>query len=259
MERKCLIVKEHHISYFAEGKSSMGVMFIHGDGQNHTIGKRLLALFPDSFVRLGIDRPGHGASDELPERTILSECDVVRKVIAAECLQETILIGQSSGAVIAVSAALAMPIKALILINPFFCNPQRIFWYLPVSFLESRYLASAQGKYDPFSPYHIYSKERTEAELRQAAFHSTPFKVLARNLSIYKTYDVVEQAAQIACPVIILVSTKGLISTKRHVLRSTKKMKNVRIEFIDGTHNAFFLELQKTADLLRRNFNFLGF
>ena len=245
------------ISYYIKNSSGSAVVFCHGDAQNHTAGLDILGIFPDRYTKLAIDRPGHGRSSFLQKRTIENECDIIEKIIKKEGIKEVILVGHSSGAVIASSYIVKRKVKCLVLINPFFMNPRKVFWYLPIKFMERIYLKNAKGKYNPKLPYHYFGKEKTEEEVHSKAFVHTPHEVLEQNLNLFEGYDVRKEMQNLKCPVLIVQSTKGLISTYKHVNKVSRNMQSVMTENISGTHNAHLTSKKEVEDSIRKNLNFL--
>lgn len=254
------------IAYYVQSASEKGVVFLHGDGQNHTSGLDILGLFPDHYTKIGVDRPGHGRSPVLPGRTIGKECDILESILEKEGIKEPILIGHSSGSVIAASYAVGRRVQALVLLNPFFMNPRKIIrrkiWYMPVSisFLEKKlYLDKAKGKHNPDLPYHTFGNEKSEEEIHKEAFAHTPYETLLQNLALFEGYDIRKDLQRLGCPIFIAQTTKGLISTHNHVNKVCRDVSNVRIEAIDGTHNFHLLSKKETAERIREYLPFLTF
>jgi len=154
--QKSIPFNKSEVHYSIQKSSEKGVVFYHGDGQNHTAGNSILELFPDQYTKVSIDRPGHGKSPFLTGRTIEKECEILETIVGKEGIKDPVVIGHSSGAVIAASFAMRNKLQALILLNPFFMNPRKLFWYLPASLLEKMYLNQAKGKHNPNAPYHIF-------------------------------------------------------------------------------------------------------
>jgi pimeloyl-ACP methyl ester carboxylesterase len=249
------------VCYYAQGSSRKGVIFLHGDGQNYTAGLDILGLFPDDYTKLGIDRPGHGRSPMLHGRTIEKECDILDDILSKEDIKEPILIGHSSGTVIAASYASRRRAKALVLINPFFMNPRKLFFGLlspVVSFFEKKYLDEARGKHNPDLPYHMFGNEHSEEEIHRKAFAHTPYETLRQNLGLFEGYDVREEIRHADFPVLVIYSTKGLPLMNGHVKSVCKGIPNARIEVVDGTHNIHILAKKETEKKIKENMQFLG-
>lgn len=254
---KSIPFNKSRVHYFIQKSSKNAVVFCHGDGQNHTAGLGILALFPKTYTKIGIDRPGHGKSPMLANRTIGKECEIIERILEKENIKEVILVGHSSGAVIISSFALRKKIKALVLINPFFMNPRKVFWYLPIKFMEKIYLNKAKGEYNPKLPYHYFGKEKTEEEVHSKAFAHTPYEVLQQNLNLFEGHDIRKEMQKLGCPVLIVQSTKGLISTTKHVNKVSKDMQSAITETISGTHNVHLTSKKEVEKSIRRNLGFL--
>ena len=255
--QKSIPFNKSEVHYSIQKSSEKGVVFYHGDGQNHTAGNSILELFPDQYTKVSIDRPGHGKSPFLTGRTIEKECEILETIVGKEGIKDPVVIGHSSGAVIAASFAMRNKLQALILLNPFFMNPRKLFWYLPASLLEKMYLNQAKGKHNPNAPYHIFGNERSEEDIHREAFVHTPHETLQQNLALFEGYDVRRNMQHIDVPILILQSRKGLLSTHSHVRRVCKDIPNVRIESIDGTHNIHLLSKQEVEEKIKKNMNFL--
>jgi pimeloyl-ACP methyl ester carboxylesterase len=260
-QQKTVSIHGSPVSYYqhyAAASPQKGVVFCHGDGQNHTAGLDILALFPASYAKIGFDRPGHGRSPLLPGRTIADECNVLESILENEGIKEAILVGHSSGAVVATSFALQHDIKALILINPFFMNPRELFGRFKINVLERLYLWKAKGKYNPAAQCYEFGTEKSEEDIHHKAFAGTPHETLRQNLGLFEGYDVREAMRNLSCPVLILQTTQGILSTHQHVSEVCRDLPNVRIEnFETKQHNIHLLAKEEVKKSIRKHASFL--
>jgi pimeloyl-ACP methyl ester carboxylesterase len=247
------LFENKHIFYTRNGTSSHAIIYIHGDGQNHTSGTELLKQFP-KHTHLALDRPGHGESQELPHRTLDQEAAIVEKIIEHEKITQLTIIAHSSGTAVALTYALAHPVHALVLLDPFFLDPKKVFWYLPIRWLEKGYIKKVTGQ----QRKHTFGNEKSEAELSIVVLANNSPATLKRNLDSYEAYDVRGNLHRLACPVLIVCSTKGMFSFRKHIAKESKRIRHVRIVPLKTTHNLHLLHKETLASILKANHSFLA-
>ncbi len=243
------------ISYQTEGKGPRAVVFLHGDGQRGAMGQHILHAFPSTYMTIAIDRPGHAESTDIPLRTLADEVSVVAHILAQEKIKEVILVGHSSGAAIAAAYATTHNVRALVLSNPLFCDPRKIFWYLPLSFLERAYLKKAEQYY---GKKRISGNEKNEEELQTAIFGATLTSILRANFRALDGFDVRKEFKKVNVPTLIISSTHGLLSLEHHIQKISRNMHNCIVETIQHeTHNFFLLKKEEIQKIIHKHVKFL--
>lgn len=257
--QRVILYEGAKIGYVREGLLEDAVVFCHGDTQNHTAGLHLLDVFPKMYSRISVDFPGHGVSQDIPDRTLQKESALLKKILEKERCK-AIVVGHSKGANLAAVFAIEYPayVKSLVLLNPFFMNPEKVFWYLPVQFLVKKYLQSAWGQYHPEKTAHVYGDEQSEEEIRKVGLQYTPYAVLEQNVRLYEKYDIREKMQTVDVPVLMMMATKDLLTSKRHIKRVAKRMSNARIVGVRGTHNMHLLAKDAVVEVLHAQLGFLG-
>ncbi len=103
-------------------KGSNPVVFMHGYGVNHTLFNYVRAKLPEKFGSIAIDQRGHGRSTYINEASdfSLEKCTSdLEKVLAAESVENPVIVGHSMGSMIAQNFAARHPTKVngLVLIS----------------------------------------------------------------------------------------------------------------------------------------------
>ena len=245
-----LLITRNQIFYKRQGTSPSAVIFLHGDGHNHTIGADILKQFPE-HAQLSYDRPGHGKSEEIENRTLEKEADVLHSIIQQEKLDNVTLIGHSGGGAVALTYAKKYPTNSVVLINSFFLSPRKIFWFLPIKLLEKGYLKKANGAQSE----HVFGNEKDEKEVHAAVYKHNTRATLATNLAMYPEFDV--RKAKLSCPVLSICSQGGLLSFYSHAKKVSKQFPNAKAVGIKGTHTLHLFNKQELHTTLQQNKEFL--
>lgn len=105
------------IYYYLKGEGKP-LVFLHGWGQSSETFSKIISIFEDNFLILGIDLPGFGKSDEPKYPLTLEDyVQAVCQIIGKAKITDPVIIGHSFGGRIAIRLANKMPLAALILVS----------------------------------------------------------------------------------------------------------------------------------------------
>ncbi|MFH1064598.1 MAG: alpha/beta hydrolase [Candidatus Woesearchaeota archaeon] len=261
--RKSVYVQDSKIVYYTKGKSSKAVLFCHGDCQNHTAGLPIIDTFPEDYMCISIDFPGHGLSEEISGRTLDMEADLVHKILDAEGVDNAVLLGHSKGCMPLLGFASDHPeyVDSMVLLNPFFMEPARVMWYLPARYMIRQYLKGAQGKYSGKSgDFHVYGTESSEEAIKYVGLRDTPLETILTNFDLCTGYDIRSKVSAFNFPVLVLHSNQDFLSRRmlRHARKVTGQMPNSQFRQLDTTHNLHILSKNIVVDEIKKNSDFLG-
>lgn len=244
--------KSKNIAYVSSGQGD-AVIFIHGDGQNNTAGKRLLAMFTKNKT-IAYDRSGHGNSQEFSS-TLNDECAILKRLCKKEGVTSPLLIAHSSGAAIALQFARRNAVRSLVLLDPLFVDPHKIFWYLPLRLLEKAYFKKAQKLFVK-KEFVDFSACASEGEIKEAVLKHTPTAVLEQDIRMLGGFDSGPYLTKLTMPVFVLCSTKGMLSLASHAKKCVRELPNGKIIYLGCAHNEIVMS-QETIDILQRSRSFL--
>ncbi|CAL9619936.1 Non-haem bromoperoxidase BPO-A2 [Nocardiopsis dassonvillei] len=98
--------------YYERHGSGPAILFVHGSGGNHAAWWRQIAALSDRYTVVTVDLRGFGNSDSsMEEFDSLEFPGDIAAVLAAEDLDDVMLVGQSIGAVAALRYALSEPAR----------------------------------------------------------------------------------------------------------------------------------------------------
>ncbi|WP_423363259.1 alpha/beta fold hydrolase [Mycoplasma sp. P36-A1] len=116
-------VNKINLYYKKNGYNSDTIIFLHGNGEDHTIFDKLALKFKDEYRLIQVDSRSHGQSDTVGNLSYYDMAQDIYELIKTLNLRRVIIIGYSDGANTALLLASKYPflIKKLVLCSPNSC------------------------------------------------------------------------------------------------------------------------------------------
>jgi pimeloyl-ACP methyl ester carboxylesterase len=237
--------------YWDKG-NGIPVIFIHGDAQNHTVFLKLVEYFSErDHGILLFDLPGHGLS-KMENKNPL---EIIKEIIGEHNLKNPILIGHSSGGILAKEYAIETKnASALVLINTTLTGLKGLFpnWReLMESYLE---YADKIFAYQECIDYSI--NNLTEERIKEISLKSTPPEALRKMIDWYISLEN-KQIKEIEIPILLINSEGDPYTSYEKPEDIIANNKNIRLVKVPGRHNAHITNSQEIIKELEQNYSFL--
>jgi pimeloyl-ACP methyl ester carboxylesterase len=227
--------------HFKEGSQRSGatpVIFIHGAGGSSNIWLRQLHPLEETFHVLAIDLPGHGDSEGEGEESVEAYTRVLMSFLDALGLEEVCLVGHSMGGAIAMSLALAQPLRvkkmALAGSGGRLRVPPEVFFALKRDFKEAIRVICRYA-YSPHFPTYLLSLGEAEVE------KSRP-EVLLADFTACDAFDIRPQLSQISQQTLILCGREDRFTPPRLSRYLQSHLPHCRLEIIEGVGHMAMIE-----------------
>lgn len=222
------------ISYVINKGIKSCLVFLHGDGSNHTVWKPFLKYFHDhSFIAL--DLRSHGNSSE-GRISIENFSKDLKEIFKREKIENAVLIGNCLGATIAFDFYKRFPelTEKLILISPFSSETIRFSFLLNI--LNDFVLLFAKiFKSKRKLKFQNYDKNRTPLILRPTVdLKGTRLKTYLSSLKNLFEYKL--GFSLIKTRTLIIAASKDYFIKKRKIRKMIKNNENISFRITDSTH-----------------------
>jgi len=237
------------------------MVFIHGDGQNHTVWK----MFEDYFFDKGhsvlsYDLAGQGLSEPYKDgKYSYSKFTDTLKSVLQECkIDKPILVGNSSGGMISLQYATGYPDNLTSVVamgstdqNPTKYNPDTP--KIAEKFVE---MAKEQFQGKKLLRYELPIKD--EQNPHEGALKYTPPEVIKDYFEAMMKYDISSKLGEIKVPVLIITGDNDSFITEEcleNMKRGIPKSKVVIIE--DCDHHVLLRKPDEVLEGIKENYHFL--
>ena len=234
-------------------------VFIHGDGQNHTVFNRISDYFSHKgHSTLSYDVPGHGLSQpyKKKEYTYPRFAQTLHEILKAYTIKSPIIIGNSSGGMIAMQYATEKKAKSIIAISSCDESPARqnpaLNQILENYIIESRKSFQKQMIFD-------YTKEGLDdKETGMAALKHTHPGATEGSITSLRNFDITSELNKIKTPVFLLNGSDDPFVTEECSERMKENISNSRLVTYQGQGHHILLKIpEKIIRTIEENYSFL--
>lgn len=239
------------------------IVFIHGNGQNHTTGNVFLKRMGEiGHTLVAYDLPGNGKSEPYRDGkySMQRSSDTLDKVISSSGVEKPILVGHSYGGMIALQYAVEHPEKvtSLVLAGSSDVNPAKINKTLDamVSDVKRKAIEGGKdaGKVYPFDA----NPDLIDEEVHKISLAYTHPQALLGHLNAVSSYDVRDRLLTLNVQVLILRGEKDSIITAEMTEAMSARLKNHRFRTVYGAgHNFVFQKPRLFIGLVESNLGYL--
>jgi peroxiredoxin len=234
-------------------------VFIHGDGQNHTIWTALEGYFSaKGHGTLSYDLPGHGLSTPYVEKeySFGRFADTLEEIIKGFELDDPLLVGNSSGGMIALEYATKREVSGVIAISssdvsPTAHNPK-------VNGIIEAYILRCKELFEGQRLFRYDRPGLTLADIGLAALKYTTPGAIEGNMAALKDFDIRDELYRIRAPVLAIRGTEDPYVTEETMGRFEKRIPKAETMSLLGQGHHVLLEdpelILKTVD---DNYSFL--
>lgn len=239
------------------------VVFIHGDGQNHTIWGNLMDYF---FLKghsvLCYDLPGHGLSQPYKDGkySFSKFVDTLREILEEKGVRKPLLVGNSSGGMIALQYATenSSELTSVVAISSCDASPAKHNPRIPGEEMIKEYVEKSRKLFEGQKLFDYSQGLLEEKDIFFAAVKNTSPEAIEGNLNAVKDYDIRSDLGDIKVPVLLLRGSKDLIVTEDWMARIKDQIRFSRLTAVEGYgHHALLQNPEKIKELIIENYSFL--
>ncbi len=224
------------------------VAFIHGAENDHSVWTLQSRWFAHhGFSVLAVDLPGHGRSAGPLLPSVEAQADWIAALLDAAGVQEAALVGHSMGSLIALETAARYPERANRIALVGTAVPMPVSAALLTAAREARPQAEGMVNLWSHGPRGAIGGSSVPglwlmgAGIRLA--ERADDGVLYNDLNACNEYKCgMEAAAAVACPVLLVVGSRDLMTSPRGAPKLAAAMKDARIASIEGSGHALMAE-----------------
>jgi pimeloyl-ACP methyl ester carboxylesterase len=254
---------EIFVTYRFQDNGKPPVVFIHGDGQNHTVWKNLMGYFSGKgHSVLCYDLPGHGLSQPYKDRTYSFSkfVETLKQVLEEKAIRKPLLVGNSTGGMIALKYAAEKPCDVTCVVAVSSCdvspakhNPKLRGEEMIKKYIEaSKKLFQGQGLFDYGNP------GLSDEDIFLAAVKNTSPEAIEGNLNAVKDYDIRSELRNIRVPVLLFRGSKDLIITGKWMKRMKEEIPFSKLITLEGYgHHVLLQNPDKIEEGIIENYSFL--
>lgn len=234
------------------------IVFIHGDFQNHTYFQKIEKIMQElGHTTLSFDLPGHGLSGFPEDKNFVSLLD---DLIKERKLQKPIIIGNSSGGILAVDYATKIGnLSCLVLLNSPLSSPRHL--NLPID-LDSAFEYYKKLSRDNFKKQELIDYadlgELNEDKVKTLGLNATNPEGFENYVNFYMPLPDNKEIFEIDVPILFIVSTNDSFVSLDYAKDCVNKMKKGKLEVVEGSHNILTIDPKKIEDVIEQNYSFLG-
>jgi len=220
------------------GKHKQSLVFIHGSGGDHSLWSLQYAKLHKQFNIVAIDLPGHGRSQGSGESDVGNYCLWMKRLLDALHLKNSILVGHSLGAAIALQFALNYPqeIKGIIPVGGGMKMP------VNPSILEGLQKNPAEI-IDFICKLSLAKENRPQffASLKKSLSLAN-IDVLYSDLSACDKLDLTSKISKITAPVLVICGTEDKMTPPDFSRRIAENIDGAKLCLIEGAGHMVMME-----------------
>ena len=235
------------------------VVFIHGDGQNHTVFRLLLDyFFRKSHSVLAYDLPGHGLSQPYKDKrySFLRFASTLTEILKAHNLRNPILVGNSSGGMIALKYAARNRVKSLIAISASHLSPMKTVQKMKQ--ITKEYIKNSKELFQGQQLFDYSEKTLTQADKRLAALKHTHPDATEGFSKALANFNIRSEIQKIRAPVLLLRGSNDIFVSEKCTQEMQKRLPNARVITFQGRGHHILLEAPELIiHAIEKNYSFL--
>jgi len=235
-------------------------VFLHGDGQNHTI----WASFSEYFLSKGhgvlcYDLPGHGLSQPYKggKYSFPRFAETLKQVLERYKVGRPIIVGNSTGGMIALQYAIQEPdnVSGVVAVSSCDESPSKHKRGIPSmirNFVkDSERLFQGQKAFD-------YSKPvLNEEDILLAAMKNTSPEAVKGNLEAMMKFSIRSKLGRIKSPVLLIGGEKDVFVNGEWAKRTQREIPNSRLVTVKGFgHHLLIQAPKKVLKIIKENYSF---
>jgi len=250
---------EIHAAHQPKESKKPTAVFIHGDGQNHTVFKALTDyFFQKGHPVLCYDLPGHGLSQPYKNKIYSYDRSVstLREILKHYKISKPLLVGNSSGGMTALKYAAEKEVYSVVAISACDISPAKnnpgIKNIIENYILESRRLYQGQKLFD-------YSqKGLDEKDISLAALKHTHPEAAEGSAESFKDFDISSRLGSIDKHVLMFCGSEDVFVSGECRERMRNEILNSRLIAFKGQGHHILLKIpEKILETLDRHYSFL--
>lgn len=243
---------------FRDGNKA-AVVFIHGDGQNHTVWTTVMNyFFQKGHSVLCYDLPGHGLSRPYKDRkySFFKFVKTLREVLKTHDLSRPIVVGNSCGGMIALKYATRNSVASVVAISA--CDESPSKHNPDINEVIKNYIAESKKAFKKQELFDYGKKKLNEKEIRLAALEYTSPESIEGHVTSLKSFDIRLKLRNIKVPVLLFRGTEDAIMSAKWMERMRKGLPSARLVSFKGHGHHVLLEApEKVIRAIEENYSFL--
>ncbi|KUG21912.1 alpha/beta hydrolase fold [hydrocarbon metagenome] len=230
------------IACWVNNNDKQNIFFIHGSGSDHTAWSHQYARLNKKYNIVAVDLPGHGSSSGGGEADVGSYCLWIKKLLNILDLKNTVLVGHSLGAAVALRFSLDYPqyLAGIVLIGAGIKMPVNPFM---LEFLKTNPAEIPPEILDLMCKFSLAKENRVKLSdpLRKSLSQSS-VKVLYGDLSACNDLDLTEEICKINMPALIVCGAEDKMTPADFSRQLAACINGAKLEIIDGAGHMVMLE-----------------
>jgi len=234
-------------------------VFMHGDGQNHTVWRSLMNyFFQEDHSVLCYDLPGHGLSKPYKDKkySFSRFAGTLTEILAAHDISNPMLVGNSSGGMIALKYATENDAASVVAISA--CDESPTKHNPSMDEIIEKYIIESRKVFQGQKLFDYNKKGLDEKEVALAALKHTDPEATEGNAKSLRKFDIRSKLCNIKAPVLLIGGAKDSFATKEWMERIRDEIPKSRLVNFDGCGHHILLETPEIIlDTIEKNYSFL--
>ena len=237
------------------------VIFVHGDGQNHTLWENFKDFFfGKGHPVLSYDLAGHGLSEPYRDGkySYPKFIQTLRDVLKNHDAKNPILVGNSTGGMIALQYATEYSdeITSVMAISSCDQNPTK---YNPATpELAKMFIEASSKSFQEVKLFQFELPVKGKGEIHACALKYTSPDVIEAHLKALMGYDISSKLGSIKVPVLLVNGDQDIFITKECIENMMGGIPNSKVVNLEGYDHHVLLESpEKVLESIRSNYDFL--
>ena len=235
------------------------VVFIHGDGQNHTVWTSVMDyFFQKGHSVLCYDLPGHGLSQPYKDKkySFSKFVSTLDEILTAHGIREPLIVGNSTGGMIALKYATENDVAGVVAISSCDESPTKHNPY--VKEIIKKYISESKKLFQRQKNFHYDKKLLDESDIMLAALKYTSPEAIEGNLKALKKFDIRSKLVSIKAPVLLFRGSEDTLITKEWMERIRDEIPKARlITFKNQSHHILLEIPEQIIKGIEKNYCFL--
>jgi len=234
-------------------------VLMHGDGQNHTV----WTGFADYIMQKGhsvlvYDLPGHGLSEPYKngEYSFPRFVETLEEILAFYSIDTPLLVGNSSGGMIALSYAAKRQASGVIAISASDISPTK--HNQSIEKVIEKYIEKSKELFQGQRLFRYDTTRIDDESMASACLKYTSPEAIQGNMGALKTFDIRDELNKIRCPVLAINGMQDIFVPEEYRERVRRKIRKSRAVTLKQFGHHILLEARELVlQALEENYSFL--
>ena len=237
------------------------VIFVHGDGQNHTLWKN----FEDFFFGRGhsvlsYDLAGHGLSEPYRDGkySYPKFIKTLREILQKHDIKNPILVGNSTGGMIALQYATEYSEEITSVVAISSCDQSPAKYNPETPELAKQFIEASRKSFQGKKLFQFKLPVKDKGEIHVSALMFTSPDVIEAYMNALMDFDISSKLGSIKVPVLLIAGDEDILITKECIKNMEEGIPNSRIVALEGyDHHVLLENPEKVLKGIRSNYDFL--